>query len=187
MNHDPTWTGSGTESPLPNMPGSVGNSFGQTFYTKNAVFIQSKTLDTGNSSPTYTSIDVVDSKPSGSAITYSFSGSSDNFQNDSTSYVTSDRISELSGKRYLRFKVTMTAGARTSTPEVSRLAINYTEHVQDSFVFGSSTGCAAVHAENSKGGPYSTIFFLLYLIFLPKIVSFFPIHNAKTDQKILGS
>lgn len=169
VNANNTWTGTGSESPTPNMPNSVGNSFGQTFYTKNSVYIFSKSFDTQNSSPTYDSVDVDETKPTGSSIAYTFSGSNDNFQTDATEYVSLANIGQLSGKRYIKFKITMNAGARTATPTVNRLTIHYTEHVQDAFTFGSSTGCAAVHRPQEKSTKLAALFFILYLLLLPTL------------------
>jgi hypothetical protein len=175
VNSGIAWTGTGTESPLPNMPGSVANSFGQTWHSKSSYWILSKSFDTENSSPVYTGITKTESKPTGSTITYQLAGSSDDFQSDTTGFVDSSQISQLNGKRYFKVKILMSSDPtdRTHFPEVSALSINFDPHFQNEFLFKSLAGCAAIHHSDKdsdqRSGPIATLLFLFTLYLVTRI------------------
>lgn len=150
------------ETPSPNM-----SEFGRIYYSKTSYVVESDLYDTKNSSPSYDRLETDEVKPSGSSIGYELAGSSDQFASDTTGFVSSSQISQLNGKRYFKFRVTMQSANRESTPEVRAIRLHIIDHVQYKFLFETS-GCARIHPSDQRTSPLGMLIFLSYLILITK-------------------
>ena len=146
------------DNPPPNLA-----PFGQTFYTLNASTLTSAVYDSGNSSPTYNSYQVTQNVPAGSSLTLEFAGSSDGFVQDDTGWKSTAQLSQLDGKRYYRFRVSLQTADRTETPVLSALSFDVTDHIQSNFNFNIGS-CAGATPTMPVGHPFAlSILFLIWL------------------------
>jgi hypothetical protein len=119
--------------------------------------IISRSIDVGSSAPTFTSMGVL---PLSADFLVEVSGSSDNFVSDDSGWLTNPVL--LNGKRYFKFRITITT-SNVSTPDmVSALNIFFTPNVSNNFNFAGA-GCGRTSAPTSPWGPSPLLFVLLFL------------------------
>lgn len=153
---DITPQGAGFDNPPP-----LTSPFGQTFYSLNTRFVTSKVRDTLNSAPTYLSVTTDSDVPAGAALLVELSSSSDGFVSDDSGWVNAaSDLSALSGKRYYRFRVSLTAASRASVPVVRALTVSITDRTETAFQFRVA-GCAATQpgAPSSQGASIAALIF----------------------------
>jgi len=155
-------SGSGTET-----PGQQSATIGKSFYSTSSYTVESNSYDSGSDSPVYTFFTSDATVPSGSTASYQIAGSSDDFVSDDTGFVNTNQLSQIDGKRYFKFKVTLQSGDRTETPEVRSISIGV---FLNSFDF-AIPACARIHAAANTTDPLSVGLSLLYfclLLWLPR-------------------
>lgn len=152
--------GSGNLDPAPQEPE------GRVRYTQTAAVIVSQAYDTGLTSPHYEELEVAEST-TGGTISYEVAASSDNFVSDDTGFVARTALSQLNGKRYFKYRVTLTSTNPLLTPYVTSLTMRASEGLKSEFVF-QSVACNAVHQERlSLQAVFGSMLFLTYLALFP--------------------
>lgn len=158
----PTFTGASYELPV-----SVLWSTGTLKYATAAQNVVTKSLDTSNSSPTYTSIT---SDPVTSEVAFEVSGSNDNFASDNTGWLSSTSISSLNTKRYVKFRMTLTNTNATTPTQVTSVSLNYTPTASSTGTdvykqdFQFKSGCGRISAEQNTNTSTKTVLYLMLLI-----------------------
>ncbi len=150
------------ENPVPNMA-----DFGRVVFDTSATFlIESTSYDTQNSAPTYTSAVTTGTVPGSTTAALEIAGSSDNFVLDTTGFVPAATPSLLDGKRYFKFRLSLTSVAAGSSPDIRSVVVDFTPKEQGKFSFGFA-GCARVSPPGSAGSPFGALALLAYLVTLP--------------------
>lgn len=163
-NPDPT-----AEEPTPNM-----GDFGEVVFDPSGPFVvESKAIDSGNSEPTYTAAAFEGAVLAPSTATLEVAGSSDGFVTDTTGFVPASDPSPLNGKRFFKFRLTLTsalelAPALPVSPDIRSVSVSFTPHEQGKFNFGFA-GCARVSSSGGKAGPLGILAWLVYLLSLPSV------------------
>lgn len=137
------FTGTGSENPNPLAPGQV-------FYRVGTRVVVTRSYDTGSESPVYLGFNSQETTPAGSTVTYEVAGSRDNFQSDDTGYVPTSSLSTLDGRRYVRFRVSLTSVDRNTTPEVLSFTLSYFDGAFR-FAYASCAGARGGAAGGSGG------------------------------------
>ncbi len=154
------YTGGITVEPLPNV------AFGTTYFSTQSVVVESKSYDTGTNEPAYLSFTPTETLNSGT-LTYEIAGSSDDFGSDDTGYLPVAQLSDIDGKRYFKFRVTLQAGNRTSSPEVSQIRVAFFDQA---FAFRFAS-CARTSFPRDRASIVEIIgiafLFLIPLLFRP--------------------
>ncbi len=124
-------SGTGSYTPAEQAPVVHGNNVEFNSAAQNVV---SKPYDTQSSAPSGISLSI-------SPVSADFveaGGSSDNFVSDDTGWTTT--FANLDGKRYLRFRVTITTSNVTTPTMVSSVTMTYTPSILSDFQFGGACG-----------------------------------------------
>ncbi len=159
--------GNEVENPL-----STYNDFGRVVYSNGSdYFIESNSIDTGNSAPTAFNVELVSNTPDNTSITVQLKGSSDNFQTDETNWVTTQNFNLLDGKRYVKFKLVLSSNNQAVSPVVESITIIFTEKTQSVFNF-TFASCASVkyRVENS---PFLFVLLLFFIFLVARMRIFF--------------
>ncbi len=148
-------SGTGFYTPAEDAPITPGNvefiSSAQEFISQSIEF---KT--------TLLQINSISTTPSSSDFTVQVSGSDDNFVSDQTHWTSN--FAEISGKRFIKFKVIITTSNVNSGTFLDSLTINYSFGQQDDFDF-VATSCAMIK-NNDLDPSGSLIIILLPLLLL---------------------
>lgn len=115
--------------------------------------IVTKAVDLRN---TLAEITAIATDPVSADFDLEWAGSSDNFVSDDTGWI--QTLPELSGKRYIKFRLTFTPGNVITPDMVEAFVITLTPGFQNDFAF-TSAGCGRVDGGNS--GPFTHVFLLL--------------------------
>ncbi len=146
---------------LPGLDADGGNlsaDDGRILYTASSSQILTLPYDTGLPDPHYTSF-TAEETLSGGTIEYAIAGSDDNFQSDDTGFVSSNDLSMIQGKRYVKFRILLQGSSPTASPTVKKVSLNIFE---PTFRYRAAA-CNAVH----EGKDASQVFWLIYLLALP--------------------
>ncbi|HEX4925943.1 MAG TPA: hypothetical protein VFV50_17760 [Bdellovibrionales bacterium] len=122
----------------------------------------SNAYDLGNTSPRLTGITTSPAPVSGSTISIEAAGSSDNFAADDTGWLPSTSLDALSGKRYVKFRVTLNNAASTTPDAIESLTFEFEGGRRDTFNFVSA--CGRIGNTNSTGSLNALV--LLALLFM---------------------
>jgi hypothetical protein len=147
-----------SENPIANMADN-----GLIRFSEQSYVVQSKTYDTRNTKPVFTSFSVNGYFPSTSTVTLYVAGSNDNFASDNTGWILSTgSLSALSGKRFFKFKVNIqyvSSPAITTVPiltplQITSIVANYDGNKMAEFNFTPSCG--------NFGSPWEFLFEMLF-------------------------
>lgn len=100
----------------------------------------SNAYDLGNTSPRMTGITVSPAPTGGSTVSIEAAGSSDNFASDDTGWLPSTSLSSLSGKRYVKFRLTLNNAAATSPDTIDSITFEFEGGRRDTFNFVAACG-----------------------------------------------
>ncbi len=142
----------GFPDPTENVPVIPGDN---VFYNTAAEDVISTPIDLGNSRVEILGISTT---PESGDFTLEFAGSSDNFVTDDTGWTSN--LADIAGKRYVRFKVTITTNA-TNPTLLDAVTIQYLPGLVSDFEF-ESAGCGRVDGNP----PHSIILLLIPLLTL---------------------
>jgi hypothetical protein len=99
---DGVYTGAGSENPSTNLA-----DLGVIHYSKNAYVAQSLSYDLKNTYPTFLTAGAVTNLPSTSSAALLVAGSNDGFINDNSGFLPTGLITQLNGKRFIKFQMTI--------------------------------------------------------------------------------
>lgn len=151
----------GDEDPPPFTP-----NFGQVrFDISGSTVLLSKSYDIRNTAPTYTSTALSGTFPAATTTTLEWAGSSDNFVSDNTGFVTTSNLAALAGKRYVKFRATLSTTSVSQSPDIRAITLDYTPRKQVTFTFGLA-GCARV-GSGAGANPRAWLGLAIYLVSLP--------------------
>lgn len=97
----------------------------------------------------------VSTSPTSSDFLLEWAGSTDNFSSDDTGFTTS--VAALNGKRYVKFRFTITTTAATSPTTLDAVTIRYAPGTRDEFAFKAAAGCGRV----DQGNPWNLLWLVL--------------------------
>lgn len=103
----------------------------------------------------------ISTSPTSADFAIEWAGSSDNFVSDDTGFTNS--LAALQGKRYVKFKFTVTNSVPTAPTSLTAIDISYAPGSREDFAFKAAAGCGRV--EETKNGGW-------WLIFLPILTLF---------------
>jgi hypothetical protein len=143
-----TWITYGTLDavaiPIYEGPSSSLADSGQVHYSAQSFIGQSLAYDSRNTSPDYVSAQLTQTLPYNSTTSLQVAGSSDSAFTQSTGFVSTSNLSALRGKRFLKFRVTMTettGGTTALNPlAVSQVAVTFNGHKAEQFNLKAACG-----------------------------------------------
>jgi len=149
----------GYYAPAEEAPVNDASYLGIVEFDPSAQYVETKTVDLANNFAQVLSMDVT---PASSTFKIETAGSSDNFVADDTGFT--QNINLISGKRYLKFRVTL-AGGNVNTPDmVDTATINYVLGERKEFKL-EAAGCGRVQGPRPPA-PGHGVFFVLIFAFL---------------------
>ncbi len=120
-------------------PGTYMNDYGRVRYNTGAFTFITKSFDLSNTKPQINSLTLQESG-TGTA-TAEISASDDNFVNDNSGWISSTgNLSLVSGKRYVKVKVSINNTSTTTPKQVTAISLDYTVTNTTSFDFVSACG-----------------------------------------------
>jgi hypothetical protein len=160
-----TYTGSGFYSPAEEGPVIPGD-FVRYYQTPQTV--ETESYDLLN---TLADVNSITPSPASSEFVVQWKGSSDDFVSDDTGWSTD--LSVLSRKRYVKFRVTVTALSATAPTLLDSVTINFTPGLREDFDFKSAAGCAMVSSHPFGGAGRGNSMWNLIFLLLPIVFLFF--------------
>jgi len=149
-----TTNGSGTYSPIEEFPVNSGD----VEFSGLTQYVITKSIDTGSN---FGQIDSLSFSPPSSDFTFEVSGSNDNFVNDNTGWTVFP--SAVSGKRYLKMKLSLTTSNVNLPTMIDSASIAFTPGSPDKFTF-QSAGCGRVNGDG--GSPWNFALLLVAPVML---------------------